>query len=57
LEQERLLRENELLNARVEQLASAKRVEDLYSAALDAMRAYAGTEMHQTADDDYYDED
>lgn len=42
LEQERLSQENELLKARVEQLASAKRVEELYEAALNAMRTYAG---------------
>lgn len=42
LEQERLQKENELLNAKVEQLASAKRVEELYSEALNAMRSYAG---------------
>ena len=42
LEQERLMQENELLKARVEQLASAKRVEELYEAALNAMRTYAG---------------
>lgn len=42
LEQERLARENELLQAKSEALASAKRVEELYSQALNAMRAYAG---------------
>lgn len=42
LEQERLSRENDLLTARVDTLASAKKVEELYSAALDAMRNYAG---------------
>lgn len=42
LEQERLQNENELLRARVEAMASAKRVEELYGAALDAMRQYAG---------------
>jgi hypothetical protein len=45
LEQERLYRENELLGARVDTLASAKKVEELYSAALDAMRSYAGREI------------
>lgn len=42
LEQERLSNENELLQARVEQLASAKRVEEMYESALNAMRTYAG---------------
>lgn len=55
LEQERLYRENELLGARVDTLASAKKVEELYSAALDAMRSYAGREtIHY--DEDYDDE-
>lgn len=42
LEQERLERENELLTAKVEAMASAKKVEELYAQALDAMRSYAG---------------
>ena len=44
LEQERLRKENELLTARVEQLASQTRMEELYSEALNAMRTYAGQE-------------
>jgi hypothetical protein len=44
LEQEKLARENELLRARVESIASAKRVEDLYENAIKAMRSYAGQE-------------
>jgi hypothetical protein len=42
LEQERLARENLLLGAKAEQLASAKRIEELYETALNAMRSYAG---------------
>jgi hypothetical protein len=42
LEQQRLAAENELLRARVEDMASQKRVEELYKAALDAMRSYSG---------------
>ena len=42
LEQERLTQENELLKAKVDQLASAKRVEELYASALNAMRTYSG---------------
>lgn len=49
LEQERLQRENLLLSAKVDQIASAKRVEELYETALKAMKTYAGQEMH----DDY----
>lgn len=42
LEQERLRRENELLTTKVETLASAKRVEELYEEALKAMQIYSG---------------
>lgn len=44
LEQERLKNENILLEAKAEALASARRVEELYSKALNAMRTYAGQE-------------
>lgn len=57
LEQERLHRENQLLDARVETLASAKKVEELYSAALDAMRSYAGQIVAGAEElDEYYDD-
>jgi hypothetical protein len=57
LEQERLRRENELLNSKVEMMASAKRVEELYSEALNAMRNYAGQNMdNQYGEEDYYDD-
>lgn len=52
LEQERLSRENELLRAKVESLASAKRVEQLYEEALKAMRAYAGQDVEDYDFDD-----
>jgi len=42
LEQQRLLRENELLTAKVEAMASTKRIESLYQEALNSMRIYAG---------------
>lgn len=54
LEQERLARENELLTARVEQMASAKRIEELYGQALDAMKKYAGQDVPEI---EYFDED
>ena len=59
LEQERLRRENELLTSKVEMLASAKKVEELYASALDAMRAYTGQDTTETYDEygEYYDED
>ena len=44
LEQERLANEVSLLEAKREAMASAQRVEELYGAAIDAMRAYAGHE-------------
>lgn len=50
LEQEKLSRENELLRARTESMASAKRVEELYDKAIGAMRAYQGQDV-----DDYED--
>ena len=55
LEQERLHRENQLLTARVETMASAKRIEELYEAALNAMRDYAGRDM-EPIEDAYYDD-
>lgn len=42
LEQERLKNENEMLKAKTEALASAKKVEELYGLALNAMRSYSG---------------
>lgn len=42
LEQERLTKENYLLEEKAANMASARRVEELYEEALNAMRAYAG---------------
>lgn len=53
LEQERLEAENAVLKARVESMASGKRIEELYEAALNAMRNYSG----QSADDEEFDFD
>lgn len=55
LERDRLQRENELLTAKVEQLASSKRVEELYAAALEAMSTYSGN-SHDPIDDEFYDD-
>lgn len=52
LEQERLKNENELLVSKVESLASGKKVEELYSQALEAMRTYSGQEVTQVDDED-----
>lgn len=51
LEQERLFRENELLSKKADAMESAKRVEELYETALNAMRSYAGQEPLETFDD------
>lgn len=55
LEQERLRRENLLLEARVDGMASMGRVEELYVQAMEAMRGYTGTgaipqETHEEGD-------
>lgn len=50
LEMEKLQEENRLLKAKTEALQSAKRVEELYSEAIKAMRRYSG----QGRDDDEY---
>ena len=42
LEQERLARENNLLAAKADSIASAQKVEELYKSALGAMREYQG---------------
>lgn len=44
LEQERLGRENHLLAAKSDAIASQQRVEELYVSALNAMRSYSGQE-------------
>lgn len=50
LEQQRLTQENELLKAKVDALASAARVEELYDQAIKAMRSYAGQDDEATED-------
>lgn len=54
LEQERIRRENELLDARVDSLQSQRRNEELYAEALNAMRSYSGAPP-LTMDDVYED--
>lgn len=53
LEQERLRRENLLLEAKVQVLESSKRVEELYEKALDAMREYSGN-TSEVSEDEFY---
>lgn len=51
LEQERLARENELMRAKIEALASNRRIEELYEEAISAMRVYAGQDPLEYDDD------
>lgn len=44
LEREKLAGENQLLGAKIEAMASAKRIEELYEGAITAMRRYSGQE-------------
>lgn len=50
-EREKLEKEKELLEAKVEALKSAKRVEELYSDAISAMRKYSGHGVDNDEDD------
>lgn len=47
LEQEKLVLEKTLLQARTDSIESAKKVEELYSNALNAMRAYQGKDEEE----------
>lgn len=54
LEQERLMREIDMLERKAEAMESAKRVEELYEGAIAAMRSYGGHDpIDQDGDDDY----
>lgn len=52
LEQEKLAKENELLDARRELIASGARIEELYANALNAMRSYKGEEPDRDEEDE-----
>lgn len=51
LEQQRMALETELMQAKIESMASAQRVEALYSEALNAMRSYSGQPPVEMPDD------
>lgn len=51
LEREKIQNENLLAKAKIEAMASGKRVEELYESALNAMRSYAGHEVDQREED------
>jgi hypothetical protein len=53
LEQERLQNENLLLSAKIEQIASNQRIEQMYEEALNAMRSYSGQTVEAYDDDEY----
>lgn len=50
IEREILAEQKDLIKAKTEMLKSEKRVEELYSEALSAMRRYAGQEMESGSD-------
>jgi len=56
LEQSKLERENLLLSAKVDQMASSKRIEDLYESALNAMRTYSGQPTPGFDDEDDFED-
>ena len=51
LEREKLIQENKLLQAKTENLEASKRIEELYTDAIKAMRNYGG---HGDEDEDVY---
>lgn len=55
LEQAKMTQEVELAKAKIEAMASAKRIEEMYGEALSAMRAYGGHEPLNIPDMDYDD--
>lgn len=55
IEQERLREEVKVLKAKAEQLESQKKVEDLFSMALEAMSRYSGNSSVHELDEDYDD--
>lgn len=54
LEQQRLEHENALTQAKIDALAAAERIEELYKAALGAMSSYQGKESLEVPDDEEY---
>lgn len=54
LERKKLEEENALLRAKVEGMASAARVEELYEGAIRAMRAYSGQEVEDDEDSNLF---
>lgn len=57
LNREKVENENALLKAKVDQLASQQRIEELYVDAISAMRMYSGTDEDHLLEDDILDDD
>ena len=53
LENQMLSQKTDLLTAQTESIQSAKRIEELYSEALSAMRLYSGQSIVDEVDDEY----
>ena len=53
LEREKLQNENELLKAKVKNLESAERSEEMYRKVINAMREYSGNDIDYDEDYDY----
>lgn len=55
IEREILEKQKELIEAKTENLQSAKRIEELYTNAINAMKNYSGQNTDDEEDDDEYD--
>lgn len=51
LEQEKIANDNKLTQGKIEQLSSQARMEEIYTAALNAMKAYGGQESTDQMDE------
>ncbi len=56
IEREILEKQKELIEAKTENLQSAKRIEELYTNAINAMKNYSGQSNGDEEDDDEYDD-
>ena len=54
IEQEILMQQKELISAKTEALKSAKRIEELYTEAIKAMRSYGGHDNDEVDNDEEY---
>lgn len=51
LEQGKLTKEQQLMQAKIDQIESGQRVEELYKGAIDAMKTYQGQDVGDEIDD------